>query len=69
MYDAMILIFKILMWTFVSGMALMGAWVLWVYLTDLPSHSEMTDEDEKRIFAELNGTKGIRASEIGGNDD
>lgn len=66
--EIIILVFKILMWVFFSGMIVCAAWVGWVYFTDLPSHSELTEEEEMRMF-ESSKTHGLRASEMGGNDD
>ena len=66
--EIIILVFKVIMWVFVAGMFLCGAWVAYVYMTDLPSHSEWTEEEEKRMF-ESSKTSGIRSSEMGGNND
>jgi hypothetical protein len=69
MIEILILIMKTIMWMAVAGFILMGAWSFYVYAFDIPSHSELTDEDEKRMIAELNSRNGIQASEIGGDHD
>jgi hypothetical protein len=68
MIEIVIVVFKFIMWIFVAGMLLSGIWVLWVYASDLPSHSEMTEEEELRMAEEMK-KNGLRASEIGGDHD
>jgi hypothetical protein len=43
----------IIWWCWTAGIVLSIAWVLWVYCADLPSHSEMTEEEEKRMLESL----------------
>lgn len=69
MIEALILIMKTIMWLAVTGFILMGLWTLYVYAFNIPSHSEMTEEEEKRIIAELNSKKGITAGDNGGQHD
>jgi hypothetical protein len=68
MIEIIIAVFKFIMWIFIAGMLLSGIWVVWVYAIDLPSHSEMTEEEELRMAEEMK-KNGLRASEIGGDHD
>lgn len=52
---------------FCIGTVLGIAWVAWVYGTDLPSHSETTEEEEERMLESLREGRGLRASEMGEN--
>jgi len=62
-------VLDVISWGMGGGIILGLAWCAWVYITDLASHSEQTEEDEKRIIESLKEGKGIRASEMGRNCD
>ena len=59
----------IIWWCWTAGIVLSILWVAWVYSTDMPSHSELTEEEEKRMVESLKAGRGLRASEMGVNND
>ena len=43
----------IICWCWVVGIVLSILWIAWAYGANLPSHSEQTEEEEKRMLESL----------------
>ena len=69
LYQILVTIGNAILWTVAFGILCSCAWVIWVYGTNLPSHSDMSEEDEKKLLESIKEGKGIRASEMGVNND
>lgn len=69
LYDIASGFLSVLLWICAIGLTLALLWCAWVYMNDLESHSELTEEEEKRMLESLKDGRGLRTSEMGVDGD
>jgi hypothetical protein len=67
--EILVIIGKVLLFICSAGLMLMLLWVAAVFLFEIPSHSEQSEEEERALLESLKSGQGLRASEMGENCD